>query len=85
MLPLIKMKAVLIHEFGEKEKLTLGEVDTPIPKANEVVVQVKACAMNHLDIWIRKGILKLPMPHILGSDISGIVKEAGEDVCDIKV
>jgi len=79
------MKAVLIHEFGGSEVLKYGDIETPQPRPREVLVQVKACAMNHLDIWIRKGIMKLPMPHILGSDITGIIKEVGSDITDVQV
>jgi NADPH:quinone reductase-like Zn-dependent oxidoreductase len=62
--------------------------DAPDPKiaANEVLVQVKACALNHLDIWLRMGVRswKLEMPHIVGSDISGVVAEVGALVTRVK-
>lgn len=57
-------------------------MDAPEPKikANEVLVEVRACALNHLDVWARKGLpgIDIPMPHILGNDIAGVVREAGE-------
>ena len=73
------MKAVVIHEHGDLEKLRIEEVETPIPAADEVLVQVKACALNHLDLWVRKGVpgQKMPLPMIPGSDIAGVVKKAG--------
>ncbi len=69
------MKAVYFDHHGGPEVLTFGSVQDPIPAKNEVLVQIKACALNHLDIWIRQGALSvsLPMPHILGSDVAGVV------------
>ena len=76
------MKAVRIHRHGGPEVLQLDQIDPPHAGLGEVTVQVKACALNHLDIWTRKGRpgLQLEMPHILGSDISGVVVEVGEGV-----
>ena len=79
------MKAVVIHEFGGPEKLTYEEIEAPKPGEQDVLVQVKACAMNHLDIWVRGGLLKLPMPHILGSDVSGLIAEVGSGVTDLNI
>lgn len=60
----------------------LEYADAPEPeiKANEVLVEVRACALNYLDVWARKGLpgIEIPMPHILGNDISGVVRRAGE-------
>lgn len=50
------MKAIVIREHGGPEKLRLEEIPTPEISENEVLVRVKACALNHLDIWIRRGI-----------------------------
>lgn len=60
--------------------LQYTEVSTPTIKPNEVLVQVRACALNHLDVWVRGGLpgIQVPFPHILGNDISGIVREVGE-------
>ena len=73
------MKAVVFHEFGGLEKLRFE--DTPDPKIAEtdVLVRVKACALNHLDIWARGGTRseRIPMPHISGCDISGEIAEYG--------
>jgi NADPH2:quinone reductase len=76
------MKAVLIHEFGGIEKLQYSDFPKPILGEKEVLVKVKAVALNRLDLFVRKGIpgLRLEMPHILGSDIAGVVAEIGPEV-----
>ncbi len=73
------MKAVLFHEHGGAEVLRYGDAPDPIIKANEVLIEVRACALNHLDVWVRGGLpgIPVPLPHILGNDIAGIVREAG--------
>ncbi|MFW9902721.1 MAG: zinc-binding dehydrogenase [Candidatus Thorarchaeota archaeon] len=70
------MKAVLLHEFGEINTLHYEEFPIPEPDENEILIKVHAVALNHLDLFVRQGIpsLKLDMPHILGSDISGTVE-----------
>src|SRR5204863_6880 len=72
------MKAVRIHEFGGPEVLRYEDVPEPKPREDQVLVRVKACAMNHLDIWVRKGLPGVDLPHILGSDIAGEVVETGK-------
>lgn len=64
-----------------------AEVPDPKPKANEVLVRVRSVALNRLDLWVRTGWkgLKLPMPHILGSDIAGTVVGLGAEVSDVTV
>ena len=64
------MRAVLLHEFGGADKLVYEEsAPEPTVDPGEVKVRVRACALNHLDIWVRNGIpaYKTPLPHILGS------------------
>src|SRR5438132_6395932 len=80
------MKAVIFEQHGGPEVLQFTEVADPKIKANEVLVEVRACALNHLDLWVRGGLpgLKAEMPHILGSDISGVVREVGELVTHVK-
>ena len=78
------MKAVRIHEFGGPEVLRYEEVPDPQPRKDEVLVRVKACAMNHLDLWVRKGLPGVKLPHILGSDIAGEVVEVGDYVTSVK-
>lgn len=73
------MHAVIFHEHGGPEKLVHQEVPKPVPGEREVLVEVKACSVNHLDIWIRNGIpaYKIALPHIPGSDIAGLIAESG--------
>ena len=76
------MQAVAFHEHGGSEKLIHGEYPTPEPGDHEVLIQVRACALNHLDIWIRNGIPAYPisLPHIPGTDIAGTVIQTGRQV-----
>jgi len=80
------MHAVRFHPHGGIDVLKYDEAPQQQIEANEVLVKVKACALNHLDIWLRQGVedWKLPLPHILGSDISGEVAEVGSQVKRIK-
>src|SRR5258708_1477456 len=78
------MKAVRIHQFGGPEVLTYEEVPDPKPRKDQVLVRVRACALNHLDIWVRKGLPDVKLPHILGSDIAGEVAEIGDYVAGFK-
>src|SRR5260370_31549382 len=77
------MKAARIHQHGPPEVLKYEDVPEPKIKANQIVVRVRACALNHLDLFVRAGIpgMKFTMPHILGCDIAGEVVEAG-DLCE---
>ncbi|HYC26408.1 MAG TPA: alcohol dehydrogenase catalytic domain-containing protein, partial [Nitrososphaerales archaeon] len=70
------MKAVRFHEHGGPEVLRYEEAPDPVPDSDEALVRVKACALNHLDIWGRAGLknVEIPMPHISGSDVSGVVE-----------
>src|SRR5215472_6130604 len=72
------MKAVRIHQFGGPEVLTYEDIPDPQPRKDRVLVRVKACSLNHLDLWVRKGLPGVKLPHILGSDVAGEVAEAGE-------
>ncbi|MDP6907383.1 MAG: zinc-binding dehydrogenase [Candidatus Marinimicrobia bacterium] len=74
------MKAVRIHDHGDKDVLLWEEVPLPDVKDDQVLVEIKAAAINHLDIWIRKGIPGIPLPMIIGSDGAGIVSEIGKGV-----
>jgi len=78
------MKAVRIHEFGGPEVLRYEDVPDPQPRKDQVLVRVRACAMNHLDIWVRKGLPGVNLPHILGSDIAGEIVAVGEYVTGFK-
>jgi NADPH:quinone reductase-like Zn-dependent oxidoreductase len=80
------MKAVRFHQHGEVDQLRFEDVPDPQPGPGEVVVRVKACALNYLDIWERRGIpgLKLPLPHISGADVAGVVESVGAGVTLVK-
>ena len=80
------MKAIAIRAHGGPEVVNLEELPAPEPKPGEVVVAVKAAAMNHLDIWVRIGWagLKLAFPHVLGSDVAGVVESVGAGVTGVK-
>jgi len=79
------MKAVRIHEFGGPEVLRYEDVPDPKPRNDQVLIRVRACALNHLDIWVRKGLPGVSLPHTLGSDIAGEIVEAGEYVSGFKL
>lgn len=78
------MKAVRIYQFGGPEVLTYEDVPDPQPQKDEVLVRVRACSLNHLDIWMRKGLPGVKLPHILGSDVAGEIVEVGEYVAGFK-
>ena len=76
------MKAIQIKKHGNVRVLNYSEVENPICPPNKIKIKIKACSINHLDIWVRSGIpgMNLPLPLILGSDASGIVVEVGNQV-----
>lgn len=81
------MKAVRIHEHGGIDKLRYEEVGEPkLTSPTEAIVELKAAALNHIDIWTRLGLtgIEISLPHILGADGAGIVVEAGEQVSNVK-
>ncbi len=78
------MKAVRIHQFGGPEVLTYEDIPEPVLRYDQVLVRVRACALNHLDLWVRKGLPGVQLPHILGSDIAGEVAGVGDYVTDVK-
>lgn len=74
------MKAVIFERHGDPEVLKFSEAADPKIRANEVLIEVRACALNHLDVWVRGGLpgIKIPLPHILGNDVAGVVREVGD-------
>ncbi len=76
------MKAVTFHEFGGIAQLQYEDVPEPKPGLGEVLVRVRACAVNHLDLWVRRGVpaYRTPLPHIAGSEIAGEIAALGEGV-----
>jgi len=80
------MKAVLIPRHGGEEVLTIADLPVPRPGPGEVLVQVKAAGVNHLDTWVRRGLpgITLPLPMIPGSDAAGVVAEVGAGVAGVQ-
>jgi zinc-binding alcohol dehydrogenase/oxidoreductase len=74
------MKAIRIHEDGGPEVLRYEEVPDPTPGEGEVLVELKAASLNHLDVWVRKGLPSVPKPRILGADGAGVVAGTDERV-----
>ena len=76
------MRAVVMRARGGPEVLEVADLPVPEPGPKEVRVRLKAAALNHLDVWVRKGVAspKLPLPHVLGADGSGVVDAVGPGV-----
>jgi NADPH:quinone reductase-like Zn-dependent oxidoreductase len=74
------MKAVRIHEDGGPEVLRYEDAPDPEPREGEVLVELRAASLNHLDVWIRKGLPSVPKPRILGADGSGVMAGTDERV-----
>lgn len=74
------MKAVRFHQHGGPEVLRYEDAPDPTPGPERAIVRVRACALNHLDLWERRGIdrVTLPLPHISGSDVAGEVVSIGD-------
>jgi NADPH:quinone reductase-like Zn-dependent oxidoreductase len=81
------MKAIVFHQHGGPEVLRYEDAPLPVARANEVLVRVRACALNHLDLWVRAGLpnVPIPLPHIPGSDVAGEIAEIGAGVTTVKV
>ena len=81
------MKAIVFEQHGGLEVLKYTDAPDPVIRSSEVLVRVKACALNHLDLWVRRGIpgVAFPLPHIPGSDISGEIAQIGADVTTVRV
>jgi NADPH:quinone reductase-like Zn-dependent oxidoreductase len=79
------VRAVRIHADGGPEVLVLEEVPDPAPRAGEVLIGLRASALNHLDVWIRKGLPSVPKPRILGADGAGVVVALGDGVSGFDV
>lgn len=81
------MKAIRIHHHGGSNEVQIDDIPIPTIKPNEVLLEVKSTSLNHLDLWVRNGIpgVQLPLPLVLGSDASGIVKEIGTSVKHLKM
>jgi NADPH:quinone reductase-like Zn-dependent oxidoreductase len=81
------MKAIAIRAHGGPEVVNVEDLSDPMAGPGQVVVAVKAAALNHLDIWVRAGWpgLKLSFPHVLGSDVAGVIESVGPGVEGVKV
>jgi NADPH:quinone reductase-like Zn-dependent oxidoreductase len=80
------MKAILFHQHGGPEVLQYTDAPEPVPGPRDVLVRVRACALNRLDLWVRQGLpgVAIPLPHIPGSDVAGEIAQVGRDVTRIK-
>lgn len=74
------MKAVRIHEDGGPDVLRYEDVPDPEPGPGEVLIRLRAASLNHLDLWVRKGLPSVPKPRILGADGAGTVEALGDGV-----
>jgi NADPH:quinone reductase-like Zn-dependent oxidoreductase len=72
------VKAVRIHEDGGPEVLRYEDAPDPAPGPGEVLIELRAASLNHLDIWLRRGLPSAPKPRILGADGAGVVAALGE-------
>jgi NADPH:quinone reductase-like Zn-dependent oxidoreductase len=81
------MRAIIIREHGGPERLHQETLPDPVAKPGEVLVQVQAVGLNHLDLWVRRGVpgVRYPLPLIPGSDVAGRVASLGAGVSDLKV
>ena len=81
------MKALYFDKHGELDVVKYGDVPDPEPWPGEVLIRVHACALNFLDIWVRRGWpgLKLDMPHWCGADVAGEIVALGKNVSDWQV
>jgi NADPH:quinone reductase-like Zn-dependent oxidoreductase len=79
------VKAIRFHEHGGLDVLKYEDAPDPAPRPGWVVVGVRACALNHLDLWQRRGLerVRIPMPHISGADVAGEVLACGDGVADL--
>jgi NADPH:quinone reductase-like Zn-dependent oxidoreductase len=74
------VKAVRIHEDGGPDVLRYEDVPDPVPGSSEVLLSLRAAGLNHLDIWVRRGLPSVPKPRILGADGAGVVAGLGDGV-----
>src|SRR5713226_1764819 len=74
------MKAIVVREHGGVEKLEKAELPDPVPQPGEAIVAVRAAALNHLDIWLRRGVPghKFPLPMIPGAEVTGVIGEIAD-------
>ncbi len=79
------MRAMAFSQHGGPEVLQMMDLPRPAIDDDEVLVEVKACALNHLDLWVRQGLpTKIPMPHIGGCETAGVIADIGKKVKDLQ-
>jgi NADPH2:quinone reductase len=81
------MKAAYINQTGPPENIKVGELPTPEPTGSQVLVRVKAAALNPIDTYVRSGTVKMdiPLPYIVGSDLAGVVEKLGPEANRFKI
>ena len=81
------MRAAYVEAHGPAESIKVGELPTPDPGPGEVLVRVKAAAFNPIDLYLRSGMIAMPMsfPYVLGCDLAGKVERVGAGVSNLKV
>ncbi|HET7712487.1 MAG TPA: zinc-binding dehydrogenase [Thermoanaerobaculia bacterium] len=81
------MKAVVIREHGGLEKLEIANYPDPLPRPGEALIRVRAVALNHLDLWLRRGVPghKFPLPMIPGSEVAGVIEEVDENTAGWRI
>jgi NADPH:quinone reductase-like Zn-dependent oxidoreductase len=80
------MRAALFRRHGGPEVMEIADVPAPAPAAGEALIDVRAAALNHIDVWLRRGLpaLKVPLPHVSGGDVCGVVAALGPGVQGVK-
>jgi NADPH:quinone reductase len=78
------MRAIQISHPGGPEVLTVADIPTPTPKANEALVQVKAAGVNFIDVYLREGRYTTPLPFVNGQEAAGVITEVGNEVKDLE-
>ena len=80
------MRAALLRKYGGPEVMEVGEVEAPIAGPGEVLVRVRAAALNHFDLWVRRGLpaLQVPLPHVPGGDAVGVIAALGPGLAGLR-
>jgi NADPH:quinone reductase-like Zn-dependent oxidoreductase len=81
------VKAIQFQQHGGPDVLNYVDAPDPVIRPNEVLVRVRACALNRLDLWVRQGLpnVPIPLPHIPGSDVAGEIAQVGSEVTTVRV
>ncbi len=81
------MRAVLFRRHGGPEVMEVADIPTPVPGPGEVQIRVGAVALNHIDLWMRRGLpaMKIALPHVPGGDVCGTISAIGDGIGDLDV